>query len=328
MVWRSTSILLSVVLGTALVGCDAATLARTADGADDTGVAPGTDETGSDGDGDDDDDGTSAPPVDAGDDTDGDGDGVSSRCIEDDVGVVCDSETLALPADVTGLIERDVHFQLPTGPAPAGGFPTVLLFQGSFFSGELAFAAATDDVFGAIHQTRLVKALLDGGYAVLAPEAHLDGGTYWDTNVPPWAFAWSLSPDHRFMEAILEAIERGDFGPLDPDTLFATGISSGGFMTSRMAVSYPGRFRALAIHSASYATCSALCLVPSLPDDHPPTLFITGEDDAVVPARTTLDYEEALRPIAETELIVVEGAGHAWLPPAPTAIPAFFDRHR
>jgi dienelactone hydrolase len=267
-------------------------------------------------------------------DDDGDDDGVvdggpvASRCVEDADGARCTYETLALAADVTGLVERDVHFQRPFGPAPLGGFPTVILFQGSLYSAERSFAATPDETFGALHQTRLVKALLDGGYAVLAPEAHLDGSTYWDTNVPPYSLAWSIAPDHTFMEAIFAAIDAGDFGDLDGDALFATGISSGGFMTSRMAVSYAGRFRALAIHSGSYATCSALCLLPSLPEDHAPTLFMTGADDALVPLSTVLDYEAALRDITETELVVVEGAGHEWLPGAPTAIPAFFNRHR
>ena len=44
-------------------------------------------------------------------------------------------------------------------------------------------------------------------------------------------------------------------GPLDPSRLLAIGVSSGGYMTSRMAVSYPGKFRALAI--AAGASCRA-----------------------------------------------------------------------
>ena len=76
------------------------------------------------------------------------------------------------------------------------------------------------------------------------------------------------------------------FGPINTTRLYAMGISSGGFMTSRMAVSYPGKFRALADHSGSYATCSDTCTVPTpLPSNHPPTLFLHGDTDAIVPRR-------------------------------------------
>jgi len=79
------------------------------------------------------------------------------------------------------------------------------------------------------------------------------------------------------MLAILSEINNpnGIFGHLNNKNKFATGISSGGCMTSRMAVSYEGEFRALAIAAGSYATCGGiLCVIPIfLPRDHPPTLF-------------------------------------------------------
>ena len=89
---------------------------------------------------------------------------------------------------------------------------------------------------------------------MLAPEVRLNGSTYWDTNIPPYSFAWTTAPDHDLMVAIFDGIAYRDYGELDESSLYASGISSGGYMTSRMAVSYPGRFKALAINAASYAT--------------------------------------------------------------------------
>lgn len=133
------------------------------------------------------------------------------------------------------------------------------------------------------------------------------------------------------MLEIFERIEDGDFGPLDSTSLFATGISSGGYMTSRMAVSYPGRFRALAIHSASYATCSGpLCSVPEdLPADHPPALFLHGELDPTVPVATMRAYADALSAQGTpVETVIDPAGGHEWIAEAPIEIPAWFARIR
>ena len=92
-------------------------------------------------------------------------------------------------------------------------------------------------------------------------------------------------------------MKSGKFGPIDMNNLFATGISSGGYETSRMAISMPGVFKALAIESASYATCGgALCFVPDdLPVDHPPTMFLHGEADMIVPISTMWSYSKRLK---------------------------------
>jgi predicted esterase len=96
-----------------------------------------------------------------------------------------------------------------------------------------------------------------------------------------------------------------------------------------MAVSYPGRFRALVDHSGSYATCSAACSVPTpLPADHPPTLFLHGDMDMVVPASAVQPYVAALQAEGhETKLVTDADAGHQWLPEGVDAIPAWFDAH-
>lgn len=251
----------------------------------------------------------------------------TARCDEALGTLTCDHHTTTLWSGLGGYEPREVHWQLPLGDAPPAGWPVAILFQGSVFSAELAWIGNEFGAYGAYYQTRTIQRLLESGYAVVTPEAHLDGTTYWDTNIAPWNYAWETSPDHQLMLDIFAAIEDGTFGPLDSARLYATGISSGGYMTSRMAVSYPGQFRALAIHSGSYATCAAaLCAVPSLPDDHPPTLFVHGAMDTVVPLWTMELYRSALETQNTPVEAVIDSLGvHMWLPQAPDEIPAFFD---
>jgi predicted esterase len=100
-------------------------------------------------------------------------------------------------------------------------------------------------------------------------------------------------------------------------------------MSSRMAVSYPGSFRALAIHSASYATCSATCTLPSsLPADHPPTLFLHGQNDSVVPISSMTVYRDRLASDGhEVKTVVSPTAGHEWISEAVTQVPQWFAAH-
>jgi poly(3-hydroxybutyrate) depolymerase len=221
---------------------------------------------------------------------------------------------------------RRVHWQIPAGDAPAAGWPVVTFFTGSFVQAVQGFDSVRSDAFGMFFVTKTVQALLAEGYAVLAPDT-LEGGTsFWNTNIPPWATNWDGCPDDVFMKAIFAAIGDGTFGPLDSTRLYATGMSSGGFMTSRMAVSYPGKFKALAIHSASYATCSTVCDVPDLPADHPPTLFLHGEKDTIVPISTMRPYQMKLDAQGTpTSTEIDPEAGHEWLAAGVMRVPAWFD---
>lgn len=253
----------------------------------------------------------------------------ASRCMQTPDRVSCPllRQSLALAPGVT----RDVYYQVPIGPAPVNGWSVVLLFQGSFASPAITMQATASEPFGAYYQVLLVKRLLDAGYAVIAPAAHAGGSTFWDTNVPPWDAAWSGSPDDELMVRLFAAMDAGTFGPLDSAHRYATGISSGGYMTSRMAVSYAGRFRALVIASASYATCSGpLCNVPEpLPADHPPTLFLHGGADPVVPPSTMMRYRDALAAEGHpVDTVIDPAAGHQWLAAAPDSELTWFNTWR
>jgi poly(3-hydroxyoctanoate) depolymerase len=246
-----------------------------------------------------------------------------SRCTATFDRVDCAHETFTAQLSQA----REIHWQVPNGTAPESGWPVVLMFQGSTFSAEHNWSAKQDDKYGAIHQALVVKRLLDSGFAVITPEARENGSLYWDTNVWPWAGDWEHSGDAALMTVILDELGKGTFGPCDSTRLFATGISSGGYMTSRMALSYVGRFRALAIASASWATCGGFwCAMPeTLPDQHPPTLFMHGKADGLVGYGTMTDYESLLRKNGyETSIVSSETLGHEWLPDAPDAVTNWF----
>jgi pimeloyl-ACP methyl ester carboxylesterase len=253
-----------------------------------------------------------------------------SRCEVTEHTLTCDHQTTTVFTGFSGLLPREVHWQVPLGEPPPEGWPAVLLFQGSLFTAELFWVALEIETFGYYNQGMVTKTLLDSGFAVLAPEAHAGGFTAWDTNIPPMSLLWELSEDHQFMLDIFEGIEEGTFGELDAGRLYASGISSGGYMTSRMDLAYRERFRALAVHSASFATCSGpLCVLPGdLSAEHLPTLFLHGDDDAIVPIWTMELYRDALLELGvEVDTVIEPGTGHAWIDDSPTAIVEWFEAH-
>jgi dienelactone hydrolase len=253
-----------------------------------------------------------------------------SRCEVTELTLTCDHQTTTVFTGFSGLLPREVHWQIPLGEPPAGGWPAVILFQGSLSTAELFWVVLELDTFGYYNQGLVTKTLLDSGFAVLTPEAHAGGFTAWDTNIPPMSLLWEIAEDHQLMLDIFEGIEAGTFGELDAGRLYASGISSGGYMTSRMDLEYRERFRALAVHSASFATCAGpLCVLPEdLSDEHLPTLFLHGDDDPIVPVWTMELYRDALLELGvEVDTVIEPGTGHAWIDDSPTAIVEWFQAH-
>jgi len=225
------------------------------------------------------------------------------------------------------LSSRKVIYQTPLGTPPAAGWPVVIIYQGSFFPLD-DFTYYSDEALGRLYnEGRLIQRLLDNGYAVIAPSAPAD--LFWQTNIPGLAQAYDLGTDYQFISNILAGISLGHFGPLDRKRQYATGISSGGYNTSRMAVSFPNQFKALAIQSGSYATCSGpICVVPSLPSNHPPTTFVHGFLDITVPWWSMdLYYDRLLYQGIETTRYTEPTGAHEWFSASPGHILAWFNAH-
>ncbi|NYZ64707.1 plasmid partitioning protein [Endozoicomonas sp. SM1973] len=238
--------------------------------------------------------------------------------------VECSYKVYAVP--VNQHLSREVKYQLPLGKPPKEGWPVVLFFQGNYF--PIQFKRSTDDPLGSYYETLAVKRLLDQGFAVLAPkaEAELD----WLTNSAGPFTQYELTSDYRFFKNVLSAIKQGTFGPINDNRKYATGMASGGYNTSRMAISFTNEFKALVIHSASYATCTGTtCSVPQLlPGAHPPTLFVHGFLDTVVPWWTMDQYYVKLQEQnIPTSRVTDYLAGHRWVPQSPTAMITWFQQY-
>ncbi|HNB95792.1 MAG TPA: hypothetical protein PLX07_12505, partial [Microthrixaceae bacterium] len=84
--------------------------------------------------------------------------------------------------------------------------------------------------------------------------------------------------------------------------------------------------KALAIQSASYATCAGpLCSIGPIPADHPPTLFLHGNLDPVVPVGTMWAYAGALNAAGRPTRVVVDPLSlHRWIPQAPGEVVNWF----
>ncbi len=107
---------------------------------------------------------------------------------------------------------RQVIYQTPLGTPPASGWPVVLVYQGSFFPLD-NFTYYSNQPFGGFYEGKLIRTLLDNGYAVIAPSAPAD--LFWQTNIPGLAQAYELSTDYDFLGNVLAAIAAGHFGPLN-----------------------------------------------------------------------------------------------------------------
>lgn len=231
---------------------------------------------------------------------------------------------------VGGTTTRSVTYQVPEGTAPAGGWPVVFYFHGTNLAtpppadGPTTFGPAdpANDSPGARHLAAALHELLDDPgntgkkYAVVMPQAALQllVTRFWDSNLP---VAYNLTSDFCFFPSLWSSIESGDYGAASQynmDRRFAFGMSSGGYNTSRMAVSWNSDnvWKGLAIHSASYASClGATCNIPAtLPTNHPPTKFFHGTADTVVPISTMYPYYDKL--IAQNRIAAVRtnAGGH------------------
>jgi pimeloyl-ACP methyl ester carboxylesterase len=241
----------------------------------------------------------------------------------------------------TGAIKsRVVRWQVPEGTPPTGGWPVVFYYNGTVFFDSAATKpfTSTSTAFGANYSEEVLRELLDnpGGtgrkYAVFAPEAPGSIVQAWDTNA---IGNYTGKDDYCFLPDLFKAVADGEYGAASQYNMqqrYAMGISSGGYNTSRMAVTFnrDSVWKALAIVSASYATCAGpLCNVPAnLPTNHPPTKFYHGTADGIVPISTMRPYHERLLSQGVPTEKVEHDKGHQFTQDdlGPGGIKAWFDR--
>lgn len=232
---------------------------------------------------------------------------------------------------------RKVRWQIPVGTAPEGGWPVSFYFEGTVKHDSNPFQDKTNEL--PIFQELLDDPANTGTrYAVFAAHPPLSpvyspphGGflRFWNTNVVP---NYASSCDYDFLSQLFAAIKNGEFGSspnFNMERRFAWGHSSGGYNTSRMAVTFnqgttenhsqgscnewcnQDTWKGLAIIAGSYATCGgATCSIPNLPENHPPTKLYHGYGDNIVPHHTGNNYfQRLLNDGVETEFHSHDG-GH------------------
>jgi len=232
-----------------------------------------------------------------------------------------------------GIVNRGVYYAIPEGKPPSTGWPVVMMYQGSFFPAVYFFSGSQTDMFGGFYQVQTVQALLNSSFAVVAPDAMFDGLLFWDTNLPPWNTIidlglWPTAPDAVMLSNLFPMMASGKLGPLDMTRVHSAGISSGGYMSSRMAFFYPHQFRSVTIAAGSFYYCTgALCSPPiqgfpgELKPDHPPTLFLQGEDDIVVPIFTMWMYADDLKTHKiPYRVATCANCTHQWIPSSPVEV--------
>lgn len=230
---------------------------------------------------------------------------------------------------------RGVRWQVPEGTPPAGGWPVAFFYNGTTPADANPFDPdILQEPFGGSYSPRIIRELLDDPagtgkkYAVIAPEPPQAGIflEFWNTNS---VFPYSVSCDYDFFPDLFAEIKGGQYGSAGQYNMsrrFAYGISSGGYNTSRMAVTFnqdkawyqscsewcnKKTWKALAVIAASYATCTGpLCSIPSLPANHPPTKFWHGTGDLIVPIWTADEYYDRLRNDGVAAEFVSHGGGH------------------
>src|SRR5689334_8597525 len=108
-----------------------------------------------------------------------DGDAGAAPCMVTATEVECRSEPIAVVA--SGTDSRRVYWARPLGAAPSAGFPSVILFQGSFFGPSTSWNVRLPrgtTPFGGDVQVALVATLVEHGFIVVQPEAQ--GGIAWN----------------------------------------------------------------------------------------------------------------------------------------------------
>lgn len=88
----------------------------------------------------------------------------AARCVKSGDSIKCDR----LKTTMDG---REVLHQTPEGTPPADGWPVIILYHGWYLSPESTFKAEKSDKWGLYNKALTAKALLEKGYAIIAPHA-------------------------------------------------------------------------------------------------------------------------------------------------------------
>ena len=258
---------------------------------------------------------------------------VGSRCSSGNT-ISCDHSEMTIN-------DRWVGYQVPIGTAPKEGWPFVILFHGwGLMNSEWCWYAQKKWNYGLYYKSETIKNLLDNGFGVITPDSS-SKLTYWDTNEKEYANSdikkWDSSADHLIVDQLLSYCSKGSFGSCNVKDVHAIGFSSGGYMTSRVAINYGiSKFQSVSLMAGSFYYCYgsdcsddiANSVPSSVWDNHPPTLFLHGTKDSLVPADTSKLYYKYIKGKGiETKRLTTNGKDHQWTANAPSEILSWVQKH-
>jgi predicted peptidase len=180
-----------------------------------------------------------------------------------------------------------LHLPAAVGTSAGGLWPTILFLHGRGESGDDPSAVMRQGLPAYVAQQPVFP------FIVIAPQC--PWGTWWPE------LAESLT---KMLDACVERF------PVDPERLYLTGLSMGGFGTWYLAAILPRRFAAIApICGGGYGFHGFPQRVCALRDT--PVWAFHGAKDDVVPVSASEDMVSALRECGgEVQLTIYPEAGH------------------
>ncbi len=215
------------------------------------------------------------------------------------------------------LDKRIVLWKQPEISVPENGYPVLVLFHGA---SQHAFAWFIGLNQWSRYETMFTEKALEKGFFIIAPESIKP--------IRPGPRAWDIFNDGRdskdiiFIENIINWLEKNDL-PIDSNSIYCAGFSSGAFMCSYIGHHFGNRFNAIAVHSG--ANSESISLTNRGPyfdldgsynftSSFPPTIIIHGENDGFVPVQCAKNfYSDLQRNNIPSELLINPNEGHIWL---------------
>jgi poly(3-hydroxybutyrate) depolymerase len=213
--------------------------------------------------------------------------------------------------------QRFFLWKQPETSIPDNGYPILFLFHGAVqhgFSWFLGFNQWSKS------QTIFTAKALEEGFFIIAPDSLKP--------IRPGPRAWDIfnnvsnSKDIILIEDIIEWLENSDL-PVDINSLYCAGFSSGAFMCSYIGHFFNNRFNAIAVHSG--ANSESISLTPNGPyfdlngsynfsSSFPPTIIIHGRNDSFVPIQSAENFYSDLQiNHIPSKLLISQDEGHIWI---------------
>jgi len=214
---------------------------------------------------------------------------------------------------------RHVYCVHPEGMPPANGWRVIILLHGRGQSGGAWFGKGPLSMG---EQKTFPQDALRANYAILAPDSGknpISGARQWDC----MHRVVERSEDLLFFRDLLNWVKKNDWARLDAGQAYVAGISSGGFMASRLAHVFPSRIRAVCIVSAGNADSVKMghklvsifdsSTTQTISVSHPSALILHGTADRLVPVDMARRYFHDLQAAGvRVRYEEIPGGRHAW----------------